>query len=141
MTCLTETASGPSLRTVSSMTPGVEGDLVDRQVLDGRAAPLGEPRRSEGREEHDDPGHQRERDQPEQPEPRAARLRRSRLGVHQSSTSKKPIQPSSANSVLWAWNMYLPGYGNFSSRIPRCPCTWLIVSVYSAGTSDVPVGK
>ena len=23
-------------------------------------------------------------------------------------TSKKPIQPSSANSLTWAWNMYLP---------------------------------
>ena len=24
-------------------------------------------------------------------------------------TSKKPIQPSSANSLTWAWNMGLPG--------------------------------
>ena len=96
----------------------MEGDLVDRQVLDGRAAPLCEPRRSESREEHHDPGHQRERNQAEQPEPRAARFRRSRLGVHQSSTSKKPIQPSSANSVLWAWNMYLPGYGKLQLEDP-----------------------
>src|SRR4029077_14052937 len=89
--------------------PGVEDDLVDHEILDGRPAPLGEPWRSEGREDHDDPGHQCERDQAEQPQPRTARLlRRSRLGVHWSSTSKKPIQPSSANSVLWAWNMYLP---------------------------------
>ena len=29
--------------------------------------------------------------------------------LHQSVTSKKPIQPSSANSLTWAWNMYLPG--------------------------------
>ena len=25
-------------------------------------------------------------------------------------TSKCPVQPSSANSVLWAWNIYRPGY-------------------------------
>ena len=31
--------------------------------------------------------------------------------------------------------MYLPVYGKRSSRIPRWPCTWLIVSVNSAGTS------
>ena len=24
------------------------------------------------------------------------------------TTSKKPIQPNSANSETWAWNMYLP---------------------------------
>ncbi len=26
------------------------------------------------------------------------------------STSNTPVQPSSANSVLCAWNMYWPGY-------------------------------
>ncbi|MEJ7704048.1 MAG: hypothetical protein WKF47_10410 [Geodermatophilaceae bacterium] len=35
--------------------------------------------------------------------------RRKCVGAHQSVTSKKPIQPRSANSVLCAWNMYLPG--------------------------------
>ena len=37
----------------------------------------------------------------------AGALGRPRL--HQSSTSKKPIQPSSVNSLTWAWNMYWPG--------------------------------
>ena len=48
-----------------------------------------------------------------------------------SSTSKKPIQPSSANSDWCAWNMKRPGFGNSSSRIPRCPWQSITVSVYS----------
>src|SRR6266542_2831844 len=49
----------------------------------------------------------------------------------QATTSKKPIQPSEANSLLWAWNMYLPVYGKRSSSTSRCPCPWMTVSVYS----------
>ena len=61
-------------------------------------------------------------------------------GLHQSLTSKKPIQPSSANSDTWAWNMYLPAYGKRSSRMPRSPWPWITVSVKSRGSSRVPVG-
>ena len=58
----------------------------------------------------------------------------------QSPTSKKPIQPSSANSVLWAWNMNGPGLGKRSSQIPRWAWPWITVSVNSVGSSRVPVG-
>ena len=120
----------------------MEDDLVDDEILGRRAAPVAEARRAEHGEGHDDRGHERERDEPEQPQPGGARLRRAAgLGCHQSSTSMKPIHPSSANSVLCAWNMYLPVYGKRISRIPRWPCTWLIVSVNSIGWSEVPVGK
>ena len=60
--------------------------------------------------------------------------------LHQSTTSNRPIQPSCANSDWWAWNMYWPSYGKRSSRMPRCPWHCMIVSVYSTGSSDVPVG-
>jgi hypothetical protein len=74
------------------------------------------------------------RDEPECPG------RRLGLQRHQSTTSKKPIQPSSANSVLCAWNMNRPGFGNRSSQIPRWPWACTTVSVYSAGSRRVPVG-
>ena len=71
-----------------------------------------------------------------QPRPAPAACGR---GLHHV-TSKKPIQPSSANSDTCAWNMYLPSYGKRSSRIPRWPWPWITVSVSSVGSSDVPVG-
>ena len=61
-------------------------------------------------------------------------------GLHQSTTSKKPIQPKSANSLTWAWNMYLPVNGKRSSQMPRSPWPWMTVSVKSRGSSLVPVG-
>ena len=39
--------------------------------------------------------------------------------LHQSSTSKKPIQPSSANSDWCAWNMNVPVCAKSISRTPR----------------------
>ncbi len=95
MTCLTATASGPSLRTVSSMMPGVERDLVDRRAPRpaGRAARRGRARRAAAKSTTI-PAISASGIEPEQPQPGAARLRRAAgLGGHQSSTSKKPIQP------------------------------------------------
>src|SRR6266536_6096943 len=46
----------------------------------------------------------------------------------QGMTSNRPDQPSSANSVLWAWNMNLPGCLYRNSRMPRCPWPWTLVS-------------
>ena len=59
-------------------------------------------------------------------------------GLHQSETSKKPIQPSSVNSDWCAWNMYLPAYGKRISRIPRWPWHSMTVSVYSLGVARRP---
>ncbi len=56
-----------------------------------------------------------------------------------SVTSKKPSQPSSANSLTCAWNMNLPGYLKPVSRIARSPCASMIVSVYSRVSRRVPV--
>ncbi len=76
----------------------------------------------------------------ERPEPPAA-VRDGRLGPrrHQSLTSKNAIQPSSANSDWWAWNMNRPVFVKSISMIPRWPWVWTIVSVYS-NWSPVPVG-
>ena len=98
------------------LTRGEHGPL-DRQVLLRHADPI-EPGCVE-RDEHADRERQhdqrRERREPSGPAPGA-----DGGGFHQL-TSKKPIQPNSANSLTWAWNMYLPVYGKRSSRMPRSP--------------------
>ena len=113
MTWATVTASGPSLRTVSSIVPGLSF------VRSKESSSTGGPRRSPrpgpssatnapiARED------EQQRDDGEQPAGQAAG--RAGLdvggrvaGFHQSVTSKNPIQPSSVNSDWWAWNMYLP---------------------------------
>ena len=58
---------------------------------------------------------------------------------HPSTTSKKPIQPSSANSDWCAWNMCSPVPANWISSTPRWPWHCITVSVYSQ-LSPVPVG-
>ena len=45
------------------------------------------------------------------------------------------------NSDWWAWNMNFPVLGKRHSRIPRWPWHCMTVSVSSAGTRAVPVGK
>ena len=60
-------------------------------------------------------------------------------GLHQSTTSKKPIQPSSANSDWCAWNMKAARVANSISSTPRWPWHCITVSVYSQW-SPVPVG-
>ena len=74
---------------------------------------------------------------------RRSRVGRGVRGFHRvtSTTSKKPIQPSSVNSDWCAWNMYLPVCGKRISRIPRWPWHIITVSVNSTGSLDVPVGK
>ena len=142
--CAIVTASGPSLRTVSSITPGVELRPLDRQLLGRRAAPLGEARPAERDEGADRADDQQQRH--EAPSSHAGtRLVLSSEAVavaalHQL-TSKKPCQPSSVNSDWWAWNMNLPGWAKRHSRIPRWPWHSITVSVNSDGVFDVPVGK
>ena len=84
----------------------------------------------DGREQH----HRDER--PEAP----ARLDPPRRpSLHQSTTSKKPIQPRSVNSDWCAWNMNRPVFVKSISSTPRCPWHCITVSVYSQ-LSPVPVG-
>ena len=59
--------------------------------------------------------------------------------VHQSTTSKNPIQPSSVNSDWWAWNMNRPVWAKSISMIPRWPWQSITVSVYSKWSLE-PVG-
>ena len=98
------------------------------------------------REERDDGDEQKDRN--ERPEPPARRVSAAlrvlgdRAGLHgrlYSSTSKKPIQPSSANSDWCAWNMNRPVLAKSISMIPRWPWQSMTVSVYSKVSLD-PVG-
>ena len=142
------TASGPSLRTVSSMLPGCSSVRSIASSSTGGPLRLPSPGpsssakaaitaaiRTSGISPSSQAGAVRGRRLDA-----AGPLRRS-ARLHQEPTSKKPIQPSCANSDWCAWNMNLPSYGNRSSRMPRCPWHCMIVSVYSTGSSDVPVGK
>ena len=79
----------------------------------------------DGDQQHD--RHQRQQARP----PEAPSGRRHRLGAHASSTSKKPLQPSSANSDWWAWNMKRPAWWKSISMMPRSPWHCMTVSVYS----------
>ena len=75
-------------------------------------------------------------------QPSPDRVRCARLHVSDrspSTTSKKPIQPSSVNSDWCAWNMYVPASANSISTIPRWPWHCITVSVYSNWSVD-PVG-
>ena len=107
---------------VSSISPGaqhraLDGDVLDRDAVARQAragrrrqsAATSSPTRARGTRPS---SHARPR-----PRPRGGGVGRG-LGAH--STSKRPIQPSSANSVLWAWNMYCPGMRKRNSRMPRC---------------------
>ena len=59
---------------------------------------------------------------------------------HQSTTSKKPIQPSSVNSDWWAWNMNLPGVREVDLDDPALALAeHAPVSVYSKWSLE-PVG-
>src|SRR5690606_6848603 len=116
---------------------------LDRDLLDGRPQALGQRVATDERDraQHDrDQRHDRGRERAEGQarDRRAAGALGARL--HQSSTSKTPVQPRSANSVLCAWNMNGPEYGKRSSQMPRCAWPWITVSVNSVGCSDVPVG-
>ena len=119
---------------------GVELDAADVELVDRRrvlAEQTGDGRPAR-REERHDAGQQDQRH--ERPEPPAAPRANSCGGLgHQSVTLKKPIQPSSANSDWCAWNMNRPLLAKSISMIPRWPCDWTTVSVYSKW-SPVPVG-
>ena len=69
-------------------------------------------------EERDDADQQHERHECPQAPTRSGALGERR----QSTTSKKPIHPSSANSDWCAWNMKCPVFAKSISRIPRSPC-------------------
>ena len=116
--------------------PRLEDGALDCQVLLGHPDPI-EPGRVERHEQADGEREHDERCEPR--EPGGPAPRGDGRGFHQV-TSKKPIQPNSANSLTWAWNMYLPVYGKRSSRMPRSPWPWITVSVKSRGSSRVPVG-
>src|SRR5829696_8389726 len=122
--------------------PGTQNGLLHGELFDGRTAALVEPGRAQDDECPEGGGNERERDKGEQPHRylrEAGAPGGSSARVHYL-TAKKPIQPSSANSDLWAWNMTWPGYRKRSSQTPRCPWPWMTVSVSSVGRSDVPVG-
>ncbi len=121
------------------------GENSTRRMSNSSAAGGFEPTRSTERRTrcHDDADCEREQenrhDRPQPPVEPAVRARR-RAGLHQSSTtSKKPIQPSSANSDWCAWNMCSPVPANWISSTPRWPWHCMTVSVYSQ-CSPVPVG-
>ena len=137
ITCRTCTGSAPVVAHVQLDLVRLQHRALDRQLLLRHADPV-EPGRVEQHEQPDRHREHRQRREPHEPGRPARRLCGGRL--HQSSTSKNPIQPSSANSLTWAWNMYLPVYGKRSSRMPRSPWPWITVSVKSRGSSFVPVG-
>ena len=94
--------------------------------------------RRAGRDEGPDDGReQHHRD--ERPEAPARLDPPRRPSLHQSTTSKKPIQPRSVNSDWCAWNMNRPVFVKSISSTPRCPWHCITVSVYSQ-LSPVPVG-
>ena len=123
--------------------PGLEHGALHRQLLDRRALAVGQPRAVKERERRERECDQGERHGAQDPgrhpagAPPGAHIG---ARLHQATTSNRPIQPSCANSDWCAWNMYWPSYGKRSSRMPRCPWHCMIVSVYSTGSSDVPVG-
>ena len=106
----------------------VGGRRVAPEQVEERVARRGEER--DGADE-DEQRHER-------PEAPAVTPRRDGLRGHYS-TSKKPIQPSSANSLWWAWNMKRPVFANSISRMPRSPWQSITVSVYSKWSVE-PVG-
>ena len=57
-------------------------------------------------------------ERPQPPAKSPSRRGRGYVGVHQSATSKKPIQPSSVNSDTWAWNMKCPVFLKSISTMP-----------------------
>ncbi len=138
--CAIVTASGPSLRTVSSIVPGSRTVLLHHQLLRRRPAALAQARAVEQRERRHRRHDQQQRHEPERPRRHARERERGRATLHHE-TSKKPCQPSSVNSDWWAWNMNLPGCRKRHSRIPRWPWQSITVSVSSDGVFDVPVGK
>src|SRR5262249_28180863 len=113
----------------------LELDPPDLKLIERwrRATDQVEQRTARRGEQRDDPGQNDDRQQrPEAPRPRAeATVHGTRAGLHQSTTSKKPIQPSSVNSGWWAWNMNCPVLWKSISMIPRCPWQSITVSVYS----------
>ena len=137
--CAMRTASGPSLRTVSSIDPG--SSTVRSTASSSTGTPLRSP----------SPGPSSSGEAPmaatisssgTRPSSQAGARRVAGGGrFHYSTTSKKPCQPSSVNSDWWAWNMNRPVRGKRSSRTPRWPWHCMTVSVSSTGCSDVPVGK
>ena len=110
MTWAIDTASGPSLRTVSSITPGLQHRALDDELLDRRAAAVAEAGAAERGERPDRRGDQQQRHEPEQPggEPPGPAPACRRRAPPSALTSKKPCQPSSVNSDWCAWNMNLP---------------------------------
>ncbi len=114
---------------------------LDRDVLDRDAVALADPGSVEDGEGRDRDREEQDRDQAEQPgrPGTVPAVGACRLRLDQE-TSKNPAQPSSVNSVTWAWNMNRPGFGKRISSIPRWPWPWITVSVSSEDSSDVPVG-
>ena len=115
----------------------LQNGALDGQLLLRHADPV-EPRRVQQNEQPD--RHREHRERRHTASHAGRRVLCAVAGLHHSSTWKKPIQPSSANSLTCAWNMNLPAYGKRSSRMPRSPWPWTTVSVKSRGSRRVPVG-
>jgi hypothetical protein len=104
VTWLTVTDSGPPLVTLTTMSSGVGSDTrsMVRSSTGGRSsrsipapfstmAASSTPNPSSGAS------------------PRSTQTGPRSRPISYSFTSKRPIQPSSANSLTWAWNMKSPG--------------------------------
>ena len=138
-------SSGCGFVTWIRIVPGSNVDPADVELVERRrvvADQAGE-RAAARREERD--RRDKEEDRRERPEAPAGApalappFPRGLARAHQSLTSKKPIQPSSANSDWCAWNMNVPVLWKSISMIPRSPWHCMTVSVYSKWSVE-PVG-
>ena len=145
-TCAIRTGSGPVLRRVRSIRPGVSSARSTASSSTGGPSRSGSesPPATASAISTAAISATAPATRPQVGTPRSGPVRSivsPPASTDQPSTSKNPIQPSSANSVLWAWNMNGPACGKRSSQIPRCAWPWTTVSVNSVGSSLVPVGK
>src|SRR5262245_47294813 len=112
---------------------GLELDPPDVELVARRRLATNEvDERGARRGEHGDGAdeQQNRKQRPHSPRPLAEGFgRRGRAGFHQSTTSKKPIHPSSVNSDWWAWNMKRPVLWKSISTMPRWPWQSITVSV------------
>ncbi len=101
------TGSGPSLSTRTVMRSSLERHALEGQHLDRRRAAAQRGRGIEADDHHEQRGKRHERQQRDGPAQGGGALDDAHRQA--SFASKKPIQPSSANSLWWAWNMNCPG--------------------------------
>ena len=100
------TGPEPSARTVSEIMPGVSRAASTLRVSTGGAVAVEVVERPREEEHGKDAGeHQDGQRQPKERVSSSCRDGAAHLALTVSTTSKWLIQPSSANSDWWAWNM------------------------------------